>query len=156
MLSYLVANILYPVVLWIVQIQCILQIMINRVRLLMDGQRKANYLKWGVAILVGLINISVFIIWIPAQLQISQGWITANKYWDRTEKCLFAVIDISLNVYFMYLVRSKLIANGLKKYEKLFWFNLTMVVISLSLDVSIPLSVWVHWNEFQVTDGAGH
>jgi hypothetical protein len=102
----------------------------------MVDQRHADYLKWSVAIFVGLINISVFIIWIPAQLQISQRWIDINTYWDRCEKVLFAVLDISLNIYFVYLVRSKLIANGLEKYRKLFRFNLAMIFVSVSLDVS--------------------
>lgn len=115
--------------------------MINRVRLLVVDQRKADYLKWGVAIFVGLINISVFVIWIPARLQISQRWIDINNWWDRVEKTLFGLCDICLNLYFIYLVRSKLIANGLKKYKKLVRFNVLMVLISMSLDVSYK-SLW--------------
>lgn len=102
----------------------------------MADQRKANQFKWAAAIFVGLINISVFVIWIPARLQISQRWISINNWWDRIEKILFGLCDITLNVYFIYLVRSKLIDNGLKKYEKLLRFNMFMVVVSMSLDVS--------------------
>ncbi|KAH6655143.1 hypothetical protein BKA67DRAFT_534081 [Truncatella angustata] len=121
--------------LWVIQIQCILQIIINRVRLLMVDQRKADYLKWSVAIFVGLINISVFIIWIPARLEISQRWIDINNWWDRAEKILFGLCDIGLNLYFIYLVRSKLVANGLKKYERLLRFNMMMIFLSMSMDV---------------------
>ncbi|KAM0818720.1 hypothetical protein AB5N19_04532 [Seiridium cardinale] len=121
-------------VLWVVQIQCILQIIINRVRLLMVDHRRADQLKWIVAIFVGLINISVFIIWIPARLQISEKWVEINNCWDRVEKTLFGLCDIGLNLYFIYLVRSKLIANGLKKYTKLLRFNMMMICISMSLD----------------------
>ncbi|KAI1852388.1 hypothetical protein JX266_002566 [Neoarthrinium moseri] len=121
--------------LWVIQIQCILQIIINRVRLLMTDQRRADHLKWTVAIFIGLINISVFIIWIPARLQISQKWIGINNWWDRVEKALFGAVDIGLNLYFVYLIRSRLIANGLTKYQKLFRFNMMMSFISMSLDV---------------------
>ncbi|KAH8664224.1 hypothetical protein BX600DRAFT_540721 [Xylariales sp. PMI_506] len=123
------------VVLWVIQIHCILQIIINRVRLLVVDQRRADMVKWGVAIFVGLINISVFIIWIPARLQISQRWMDINSWWDRCEKAMFAVIDIALNLSFIYFIRSKLIANGLEKYKKLFWCNLGMILVSMSLDV---------------------
>jgi hypothetical protein len=102
----------------------------------MVDQRKADQLKWAVAIFVGLINISVFIVWIPARLQISPRWVSINNWWDRVEKTLFGLCDISLNLYFMYLVRAKLIANGLTKYNKLLRFNMVMVFISMSLDVS--------------------
>ncbi|KAI0144979.1 hypothetical protein BJ166DRAFT_82493 [Pestalotiopsis sp. NC0098] len=121
--------------LWVIQIQCILQIIINRVRLLMVDQHKADVLKWSVAAFIGLINVSVFVIWIPARLQISDRWVAINTYWDRCEKSLFALCDIGLNFFFLYLVRSKLIANGLHKYNKLLRFNMLMVGISLSMDV---------------------
>jgi hypothetical protein len=102
----------------------------------MNDQRKGRHIKWSIAILVGLINISVFIIWIPARLQISRKWVEINAVWDRTEKVIFATIDISLNLYFVYSVRSNLIANGLEKYNRLFRYNLAMIFISVSVDVS--------------------
>lgn len=125
--------------LWTVQMQCILQILVNRVALLMltgSDRRCAWRLRWGIAAFVGVINVSCFIVWIPARLQISDRWIEANRVWDRTEKALFAVADIALNMMFLYLVRTKLIANGLQKYRRLFWVNSIAVFCSLSLDVS--------------------
>lgn len=86
---------------------------------------------------LGLVNISVFCIWIPARLQISQNWIHINNIWDRIEKVIFCLIDAGLNLYFIYLVRSKLIANGLTKYHRLFRFNLFMIACSVALDVRI-------------------
>ncbi|KAK8137031.1 hypothetical protein PG984_004971 [Apiospora sp. TS-2023a] len=124
--------------LWTVQMQCILQILVNRVALLMltgSDRRCASRLRWGIAAFVGVINISCFVVWIPARLQISDHWIEANRIWDRTEKALFAVADIALNMMFVYLVRTKLIANGLQKYRRLFWTNCVAVFLSLSLDV---------------------
>ncbi|CAH0032456.1 unnamed protein product [Clonostachys rhizophaga] len=121
--------------LWVVQIQCICGIIINRISLLMVDRRNATKIRWGTAIVLGLINISVFVIWIPAQLQISQRWIDINHIWDRIEKGLFLLIDAALHVYFIYLIRVKLVANGLEKYIPLLRFNIAMVFVSMSLDI---------------------
>lgn len=121
--------------LWVVQTQCIIQIIINRIALLVRDQKNINRLKWGCALGLGLVNISVFCIWIPARLQISPTWIHINNIWDRIEKVIFCIIDAGLNLYFIYLVRSKLISNGLTKYHRLFRFNLFMIACSVGLDV---------------------
>ncbi|KAM3088240.1 hypothetical protein ACMFMG_002294 [Clarireedia jacksonii] len=92
-------------------------------------------MKWGLFGLVGIINISVFIIWIPARMEISPTWIHVNDIWDRIEKSLYLIIDGLLNAYFLYLVRSKLISFGLTKYQALFNFNASIVVVSLSMDL---------------------
>ena len=120
---------------WTIQIQCLMQIMTNRIRLILYNPARGRRLSIAVGALIGIVNISVFCIWIPARLQIGPGWNTANSIWDRAEKCIFLVIDASLNLYFMYLVRSKLIANGLTKYRRVFRFNICMVMFSISLDV---------------------
>jgi hypothetical protein len=73
---------------------------------------------------VSVINISTFCIWIPARLQINETYIRINDVWDRVEKSLLAIIDVGLNLYFIHLVRAKLISNGLTKYNRLFHFNL--------------------------------
>lgn len=56
---------------WSIQVQLLLQIIINRVRIILADRRKGRILMIGTAILVTLINISVFCIWMPARLQIS-------------------------------------------------------------------------------------
>lgn len=66
-----------------------MQIIINRIALLVRDQHRIRRLKWIVALLLGLINISVFCIWIPARLQISKRIIFINEVWDRIEKVLF-------------------------------------------------------------------
>lgn len=102
----------------------------------MIDRRKATKIRWTVAFILGLVNISVFCIWLPARLQISETYIHVNNIWDRIEKGIFLIVDASLNFYFIYLVRVKLIANGLQKYMPLFKFNIFMVAVSISLDVS--------------------
>ncbi|RYP37119.1 hypothetical protein DL767_003073 [Monosporascus sp. MG133] len=125
----------FLVCLWVFQTQCIVQIIINRIWLLMSNKSWWNRVRWGVASVMGLINISVYCIWIPARLQISPTYIHINEVWDRVEKVIFCLIDASLNLYFIYLVRSRLIAGGLDKYTSLYRFNLAMIGVSVSLDV---------------------
>lgn len=114
-----------------------MQIIINRISLLIRDQHRVRNLKWIVAAVLGAINISVFCIWIPARLQISEKIIFVNEIWDRIEKVIFLLVDSGLSLYFIYLVRAKLLANGLTKYMVLFKFTLVMVAFSLSLDVSV-------------------
>ncbi|KAK8053134.1 hypothetical protein PG996_012435 [Apiospora saccharicola] len=115
--------------------QCILQIILNRVSVLALDRRRARQLQLGTFVAITMINISVFCIWIPAQLQISGSYTRLNDIWDRTEKAVFATIDAGLNAYFLWVVRTKLISNGLTKYWVLFRYNIFMVCISVSLDI---------------------
>ncbi|KAH7156054.1 hypothetical protein EDB81DRAFT_377002 [Dactylonectria macrodidyma] len=123
------------VFLWAVQIQTLMQIIINRISILMVVRQNAWKLKLGVFLLLLAINISVFCIWVPARLQISDTYIRINNIWDRIEKCIFLVIDAALNLYFIHLVKSRLVANGLTKYTRLWRVNLGMIVISITMDV---------------------
>ncbi|CAM1504781.1 Fc.00g023720.m01.CDS01 [Cosmosporella sp. VM-42] len=122
---------------WSLQIQLLMQIIINRIALLMPAPGAATRLKWAVFLLLLLVNISVLVIWIPAQLQISPRWIKINEIWDRCEKVIFAIIDLSLNLRFIFLVRSRLISHGLVKYVPLFRFNCVMICFSISLDIAL-------------------
>jgi len=128
------------VLLWAIQIQSLLQIIINRISILMVNRHNAWKLKLIVFLVLLAINISVFCVWIPARLQISSKWIAVNAVWDRVEKCIFLVVDAGLNFYFIYLVRSRLIANGLTKYTRLYRVNLFMIAVSMTMDVSEHLT----------------
>lgn len=118
--------------------QLIAQILINRISLLMIDRRKVARFKWGTALALTVICISVFIVWIPAHLQISPMFILFNNVWDRIEKVLILIPDAGLNIYFLWLVKSTLIDYGLTKYTTLFRFNLVAVFVSVSLDVRRP------------------
>ncbi|KAK2764497.1 hypothetical protein FQN54_009192 [Arachnomyces sp. PD_36] len=122
------------VTLWAFQTQLLIQIIANRVGLIMVDKRKSRLIKWSLFLAIGLINISVFCIWIPALMGVSHTFVTLNHIWERVEKSLFLVIDFGLNVYFLYHVRSRLIAKGLAKYWPLFNFNVIAVIISVSMD----------------------
>ncbi|KAI5235839.1 hypothetical protein E4T42_09616 [Aureobasidium subglaciale] len=123
--------------LWALQVQFLLQIIINRVGVLMLDRKRAKKLKYGVAILITLINISVYCIWIPARLQRSHAYIKINDVWDRCEKVIYLIVDALLNWYFVRVVRRNLVKPGLKKYESLVRFNLYIIGFSLAMDVLI-------------------
>jgi hypothetical protein len=114
-----------------------MQILANRLSLIMYNPAKERRLRLGLLLAIGLINVSVFCVWAPARLQISQTYIRANNIWDRVEKAIFAVIDLSLNTYFMWLLKSKLVASGLTQYNRVYKYNVVMVVVSISLDVGL-------------------
>jgi len=103
----------------------------------MIDKKKAAHIKWGVALIMTLVNISVFVVWIPARLQISEGFIRINRIWDPIEKVIYLLVDGCLNAYFLYLVHSELVSAGLTKYRSLFKFNAVIVLISLSMDILI-------------------
>ncbi|OIW31720.1 hypothetical protein CONLIGDRAFT_629397 [Coniochaeta ligniaria NRRL 30616] len=103
----------------------------------MFNPARATRLKWMVALLIGIINVSVFCVWIPAHLNASPTIVRANEIWDRAEKVIFLALELGLNGYFMWLIRSELISSGLTKYNALFKFNVAMVALSVSLDAVI-------------------
>ncbi|KAI4717071.1 hypothetical protein E4T48_06694 [Aureobasidium sp. EXF-10727] len=123
--------------LWALQVQFLLQIIINRVGVLMLDRKRARNLKYGVAILITLINISVYCIWVPARLQTNKTYIKINDIWDRCEKIIYLIVDASLNYLFIRVVRRNLVKPGLKKYESLVRFNMYIIGFSLAMDILI-------------------
>ncbi|KAF2184505.1 hypothetical protein K469DRAFT_633258 [Zopfia rhizophila CBS 207.26] len=122
-------------ILWAFQTQLLPQIIANRVSLIMVDKKKARLLKWVLFLLISSVNISVFCIWIPAHMGSGSTFVTLNLIWERVEKTFFLVVDLGLNLYFLYLVRYRLIANGLTKYMPLFKFNAAIVFVSTSMDI---------------------
>ncbi|TDZ14275.1 hypothetical protein Cob_v012834 [Colletotrichum orbiculare MAFF 240422] len=122
---------------WALQVQFLLQIIINRCAILLTNRKVAWRLKVGVAVLITAINISVYNIWIPARLQISEHYIEVNDWWDRCEKVIYLIVDGALNVYFVRIVQKNLVMHGLTKYKRLVRFNMFIIAFSLSMDVLI-------------------
>ncbi|KAH6971291.1 hypothetical protein EDB80DRAFT_658250 [Ilyonectria destructans] len=104
----------------------------------------AYRLKVGVAVLITAVNISVYNIWIPARLQISERYIWINEWWDRVEKAIYLLVDGALNFYFIRVVQQNLVVNGLTKYKSLVKFNMCIVGFSLSMDVLIISMMSLH------------
>ncbi|OHE94356.1 hypothetical protein CORC01_10284 [Colletotrichum orchidophilum] len=122
---------------WALQVQFLLQIIINRCAILLTNQKQAWRLKVGVAVLITAINISVYNIWVPARLQISERYIEINEWWDRCEKVIYLIVDGALNIYFVRIVQKNLVTHGLTKYKRLTQFNMFIIGFSLSMDVLI-------------------
>ncbi|RYP28794.1 hypothetical protein DL767_007053 [Monosporascus sp. MG133] len=102
----------------------------------MTNKRTAKKLKWSLAIAIGCINIAVCYIWTTAQMPSATPYqIMVNHMFEKAEKTFFLVVDLGLNLYFLYLVRFRLIADGLSKYWRLFNFNAGIVVVSTSMDI---------------------
>lgn len=54
-------------------------------------------------------------------------------------KIIICLVDASLNWYFLYTVRKRLVKyHGLKKYASLVRFNFRLMAVSISLDVGLP------------------
>lgn len=121
--------------LWAAITQLLLQIVANRVGLIMVNKRKSKLIKWGLFVFIALVNISVYCIWIPGLMQVSPAWVRLNFIYERVEKTIFLMVDLVLNIYFLHLVRSDLISKGLKKYWPLFKFTVGMVFVSTSMDI---------------------
>ncbi|OAL54555.1 hypothetical protein IQ07DRAFT_272625 [Pyrenochaeta sp. DS3sAY3a] len=122
---------------WCIQVQLLLQIIINRIRVIVPDRRRSKMIMIATATFVTAINISVYCIWIPARLQINHTYHIVNEVWDRIEKALYLIIDAMLNWYFLKTVKANLIHNGLTKYNSLVRFNQRIVVLSLLMDVMI-------------------
>ncbi|KPV77665.1 uncharacterized protein RHOBADRAFT_9657, partial [Rhodotorula graminis WP1] len=121
--------------LWALQVQCLLQIIVNRLNLLVSDRRHQNYLKYGIAALITAINISVYCIWIPARLQVSDRYIAVNKIWDRF--VVYLIVDAFLNWHFVRVVKARLVQNGLDRYRPLLRMNQRLIILSISMDVLI-------------------
>jgi hypothetical protein len=79
-------------------------------------------LRIGVAVLITAVNISVYCIWVPARLQVSERYIYINDRWDRCEKVIYLCVDGALNWYFMHIVRKRLVDQGRKIFPVLTLF----------------------------------
>ncbi|RYP72036.1 hypothetical protein DL769_004523 [Monosporascus sp. CRB-8-3] len=102
----------------------------------MTNKRTAKKLKWSLVIAISCINIAVCYIWTTAHMPSATPYqIMLNQMFEKAEKSFFLVVDLGLNLYFLYLVRFRLIADGLSKYWRLFKFNAGIVVVSTSMDI---------------------
>ncbi|CAE6438078.1 unnamed protein product [Rhizoctonia solani] len=132
---------------WAFQVQFLLQIIVNRICILLPTPSRKFWLKFIIAAWITAINISVYCIWVPAKLQISERYHVINLYWDRTEKVLYLITDAILNYMFIRIIKKRLVAMGLKKYDKLVKFNEKIIMVSLSMDVLI-IGMMSYRNDF--------
>ncbi|KAI1001464.1 hypothetical protein K3495_g6734 [Podosphaera aphanis] len=118
------------------QIHFLLQIIINRVSILLTNRSKARILKYGVASFITAVNILVYCTWIPGRLQPAE-WETGNNSWDYCEKVIYLITDACLNLYFMFIIQKNLIQKGLVKFDRLLRFNRCIIGFSICMDCLI-------------------
>ncbi|KAK1232445.1 hypothetical protein PQX77_004421 [Marasmius sp. AFHP31] len=123
------------IICWIIQVQCLMLIIVNRLCILLTTDRQRFMLKSIVTFIVFLISVSSACIWIPAQLQISHAYIALNHWWDKFEKSVYLCLDLALNIMFIVMVKKRLVNHRLTKYAKVMRFNEYMIVISMGMDV---------------------
>lgn len=92
-------------------------------------------MKLGLVVLVLAVNISVASFWNPGQwLDASPRAVQLMKTIERAEKVFFLILDLGLSLIFLYVVRFRLIALGLNKYWRLFYFNIAAICLSTIMD----------------------
>ncbi|KAK1227538.1 hypothetical protein PQX77_009445 [Marasmius sp. AFHP31] len=123
------------IVCWIIQVQCLMLIIVNRLCILLATDRERMMLKAGVAGLVTLISVSTACIWIPAQLQINHDYIALNHWWDKFEKGIYLCLDLFLNIMFIVMVKKRLINHRLTKYTRVMKFNEYIIFVSIGMDI---------------------
>lgn len=123
-----------------IQLQCILQVVANRLSFLM--YKRSRRLRLSIFCMMTFITITGTSTWVPGSMQLSPSITYVASVWDRCTKAVFSAVDLGLNAAFLHMVWCKLVSAGLTKYKLLFRFNVCMVILSISLDVSSPGAVW--------------
>ncbi|KAF2636450.1 hypothetical protein P280DRAFT_510412 [Massarina eburnea CBS 473.64] len=122
--------------LWVLQIQFLMQIIINRIALIAEHRKTVTKIKWGTAAVITVINISVLVIWIPAHIASPIPiFVKINNVWDKITKVLILTVDAGLNWYFLRNVNIRLVKqHRLIKYKPLVGFNAKLMVLSIAMD----------------------
>ncbi|KAA8899398.1 hypothetical protein FN846DRAFT_174551 [Sphaerosporella brunnea] len=128
---------IWLLILWSLKLHFVIQIIVNRISLITSDPSFNRKLKWGAAFAITCLNISVFCIWIPAQLEVSKTYEHINKVWDRMTKIIYLAIDMTLNWIFIRTVKERLVKQGIVKYDELVTFNIRIIFISLAMDLLI-------------------
>lgn len=104
----------------------------------MVNKRKAKWLKLVLFVVIGCVNICVYVIWTSAYMDdATPEQKHRNDIFEKAEKTFFLIVDLGLNIMFLYLVRFRLIAHGLSKYWQLFNFNIAIVCLSTAMDAAL-------------------
>ncbi|CAF3532397.1 unnamed protein product [Fusarium graminearum] len=122
---------------WVFEVQLLMQIIVNRISIIAEHRSTVFKLKWGTATIITLVNIAVFVIWIPSHTvpPVSETFVKVNVVWDRMSKVIILLVDAGLNWYFLRTVKKRLVEqHNLKKYEPLVGFNAKLMVVSILMD----------------------
>lgn len=110
--------------------------MIHILKFLISCHRRAARIKWTVVGTQMLMLISVYIVWIPAQLQVNNTFLALDGVWIKiiSVECLF--VNGMLGGYLALLAkRRRDTAKGLNYWADCFWKILALVSIMTLTDV---------------------
>ncbi|KAI0175453.1 hypothetical protein BJ166DRAFT_175197 [Pestalotiopsis sp. NC0098] len=139
-LSATIPVLFFILLLWVFEVQLLMQIIINRIAIIHEDKKLITWLKWGTFLGILVIEILVFAIWIPAHMDPppSEIYTHINEYWDRISKVLILIVDAGLNWYFLRIVKKRLLDQyGLVKYKPLVSFNAKLMVVSILMDAML-------------------
>ncbi|KAK4921598.1 hypothetical protein LTR66_016663, partial [Elasticomyces elasticus] len=130
---------LFQITLLNIELHLLVQIIINRISLLITSTSWARKIKWAAIVYVLILNIGLYIFAIPAQLQWMAPWYRGNEVWQQLEKGLICFMDIWLNWYFVYLIKTKLMVGGAastmaEKWRPLYRYSIPMAISNVLID----------------------
>ncbi|TLS28495.1 hypothetical protein PpBr36_00657 [Pyricularia pennisetigena] len=121
---------------YLVMVQLSVNILIHILKFLIPCPRRAARIKWTVVGTQMLMLISIYIVWIPAQLQVNNTFLTLDGIWVKiiSFECLF--VNGMLGGYLALLAkRRRDTAKGLNYWSDCFWKILALVSIMTLMDV---------------------
>jgi hypothetical protein len=121
---------------WTFEIHLLMQIILNRLGIIVPNERVIFRLKIIYLVVLLLINVSVFATWIPAIMG-KEPYIEINKIWDPLEASLVVAMDVALNIYYIISVKRKLLSFGPEKYKLLIKSNVLAMLANLIVDVRL-------------------
>ncbi|KAM0815988.1 hypothetical protein AB5N19_01789 [Seiridium cardinale] len=122
-LSSTVPVLFFILLLWVFEVQLLMQIIINRIAIIHEDPKFITWMKWG-----AFWNL----------LRANCKFVKINDYWDRISKVLILIVDAYLNYYFLRVVKQRLLDQyGLVKYKPLISFNAKLMVVSILMDAML-------------------
>jgi hypothetical protein len=120
---------------WALEIQLVMQIILNRLQIILPNDNTVPRLKIIYLAILLLINAAVFTIWINAESG-SKLFVHIDEIFDPVEIAIVIVLDVALNMYFIISIKQKLLSFGLAKYKLLIKANILIILANLIADVS--------------------
>ncbi|KAI6360870.1 hypothetical protein MCOR25_006605 [Pyricularia grisea] len=123
-----------------IQVQLNVNILIHILKFLIPCPRRAARIKWTVVGTQMLMLMSIYVIWIPAQLQVNNTFLTLDGIWIKimSIECLF--VNGMLGGYLALLAkRRRDTAKGLNYWADCFWKILALVSILTLTDPTMHM-----------------
>ncbi|KAK9416991.1 hypothetical protein SUNI508_09230 [Seiridium unicorne] len=125
-LSSTVPVLFFILLLWVFEVQLLMQIIINRIAIIHEDRKFISWMKWGSFLGILLIEILVFCIWIPAHMDPPPNQLQVDP--PRFLKVTPLMMDIQ--------IRQNQRLLGLK-YKPLISFNAKLMVVSILMDAML-------------------